>query len=107
MHMCGDTSSIVPDLIEIGLDCMESCQPECMDIYDLKKRYGGNIRFWGGLGAQSVLPFGSDEEVRTETRKLKAEMGKGGGYVLAPAKPFCDRVSAANMAAFLEEAKGH
>ena len=104
MHMCGDTSEVVPDLIQIGLDCMESCQPECMDIYALKREYGRHIRFWGGLGAQSTLPFGTPEEVRRETQKLKSEMGKGGGYILAPAKPFCERVSPANIAAYLEEA---
>ena len=43
MHMCGDTSEVVPDLIEVGLDCMESCQPECMDIYGLKKLYGKEV----------------------------------------------------------------
>ena len=66
LHMCGDTSEVVPDLIEVGLDCMESCQPECMDIYRLKRLYGKDIRFWGGLGAQHVLPFGTAGEVRRE-----------------------------------------
>ena len=104
MHMCGDTSAVVPDLIEIGLDCMESCQPECMDIYELKKRYGRDIRFWGGLGAQSILPFGSADEVAEETRQLKREMGRGGGYVLWPSKPAGPEVPIANIAAYLEEA---
>ena len=86
MHMCGDNTDVIPDLIEIGLDCMESCQPECADIYALKKTYGKNIRFWGGLGAQSILPFGTADEVRAETRRLNREMGRGGGYIFAPAK---------------------
>lgn len=106
MHMCGDTSEVVPDLIEIGLDCMESCQPECMDIYALKRRYGRNIRFWGGLGAQSVLPFGTPDEVRRETQRLKREMARGGGYILAPAKSFGAEVPIANIAAYLETAQG-
>ena len=105
MHMCGDTSAVVPDLIEIGLDCMESCQPECMDIYALKREYGRHIRFWGGLGAQSVLPFGSADDVRREVRKLKREMGRGGGYILAGAKGLGSEVPVANIAACLEEAQ--
>ena len=104
MHMCGDTSSVVPDLLEVGLDCMESCQPECMDIYKLKREYGKDIRFWGGLGAQSVMPFGTPDEMRAETRRLKTEMGKGGGYILAGAKSPGEEVPIANIAAFLEEA---
>jgi len=105
MHMCGDTSEVVPDLIEVGLDCMESCQPECMDIYELKKLYGKDIRFWGGLGAQHTLPFGTAEEVRKETARLKQEMGRGGGYILAGAKGLGQEVPVENIAAYLEECK--
>ena len=104
LHMCGDTSEVVPDLIEVGLDCMESCQPECMDIYNLKTQYGKEIRFWGGLGAQSVLPFGAAEEVRRETSRLKIDMGRGGGYILAGAKGLGEEVPVENIAAYLEEA---
>ena len=105
LHMCGDTTEVVPDLIEVGLDCMESCQPECMDIYELKSRHGRDIRFWGGLGAQKILPFGTAEDVRRETARLKTRMGRGGGYILAGAKGLGDEVPVANIAAYLEEAK--
>lgn len=104
MHMCGNNTSIIPDLIEIGLDCMESCQPECMDIYSLKKKFGKNIRFWGGLGVQNIMPFGTEEKVRIEIRRLKKEMGSGGGYLLAGAKPFGEDIPIRNIIAFLEEA---
>ncbi len=104
MHMCGDNSEVVPDLIEIGLDMMESCQPECMDIYKLKREYGRDIRFWGGLGAQSAMPFGTPDEVRAEVRRLKQEMGAGGGYILAMAKAPGEETPIANIAAFFEEA---
>jgi len=106
LHACGDTSEVVGDLIDAGLDCLESCQPECMDVYALKKRYGADLRFWGGLGAQGVLPFGTPQQVRQETRRLLREMGAGGGYVLAPAKPPGAEVPVANIAAYLEEATG-
>ncbi len=104
MHMCGDTTDVIPDLIEIGLDCMESCQPECMDIYGLKQKYGRDIRFWGGLGAQQVIPFGTPADVRRETRRLKQEMGAGGGFILAPAKAPGEEVPIENIAAYLDEA---
>ncbi len=103
MHMCGDNTEVIPDLIEIGLDCMESCQPECNDIYAQKQTYGKNIRFWGGLGAQSILPFGSAEEVRAETRRLIDEMGRGGGYIFAPSKTPGVEVPVENIAAYMEE----
>jgi len=106
MHMCGDNTEVIPDLIDVGLDMMESCQPECMDIYKLKREFGRDIRFWGGLGAQSIVPFGTPEEVRAETRKLKTQMGVGGGYILAMAKSPGEETPIVNIAAFFEEASG-
>ena len=104
LHVCGCAAPAVPDLIECGLDCLESVQPEAMDVYALKREYGRDLRLWGGLGSQSTLPFGTAQEVHDEVRRLKTDLGHGGGYVLAPAKSFCDRVPIANIAAYLDEA---
>lgn len=104
LHVCGNAEPALSDLIECGLDCLESLQPEAMDIYKLKRDYGKDIRFWGGLGAQSTLPFGTPDDVRNETRRLKQELGRHGGYVLAGAKGIGEEVPAANVIAYLEEA---
>jgi len=87
-HSCGSVAEIMPDIIEIGLDVLESVQPEPagMNPYELKKRWGDKITFWGGLGSQSTIPFGTPQEIKAEVGKLRREMGKGGGYILAPAK---------------------
>ena len=87
-HCCGSVADIMDDIIEIGLDVLESVQPEAagMDPYQLKKRYGQNITFWGGLGSQSTMQFATPDEIRGEIRRLRREMSKGGGYILAPAK---------------------
>jgi len=105
LHVCGCAEPAVPDLIECGLDCLESLQPEAMDIYRLKRQYGKDLRLWGGLGAQYTLPFGTPEEVRAETRRLKLELGRGGGYILAGAKGIGQEVPVANIVAYLEEAR--
>ena len=105
LHVCGCAAPAVPDLIECGLDCLQSLQPEAMDIYKLKRQYGKDLRFWGGLGAQYTLPFGTPQEVTAETRKLKAEMGCGGGYILAGAKGIGEEVPVQNMVAYLDEAR--
>ncbi len=87
-HMCGSMVEILPDLIEIGLDVYQSVQPEAKDNspYRLKELYGKNITFWGGLGSQSTIPFGTPAGIKEEVRRLCREMGKGGGYILGPAK---------------------
>lgn len=89
-HSCGSVADIMPDMIEIGLDVFESVQPEPdgMNPYELKKKYGDKITFWGTLGSQSTVHFGTPQEIHDEINHLVKEMGKGGGYIIAPAKGF-------------------
>jgi uroporphyrinogen decarboxylase len=107
-HSCGSVAEIVPDLIEIGLDVLESVQPEPvgMNPYELKRRYGNRITFWGGLGSQSTIPYAAPGQVRAEIDRLRREMSVGGGYILAPAKPLQPETPIANAVAVLEAFTG-
>ena len=103
-HCCGGIEAIIPDLIEIELDVYQSVQPEPKDNcpYDLKRKYGDKISFWGGLGSQSTVPFGEPHEIRAEVARLCREMGRGGGYILAPAKDLQPDTPTENAAAVVE-----
>ena len=105
MHCCGSAADIMADIVEIGLDVFESVQPEAkgMNPYELKRAWGDRITFWGGLGSQSTIPFGTPTEIREEIRRLRREMGKGGGYILAPAKPLRPETPTENAVAVVEE----
>jgi uroporphyrinogen decarboxylase len=103
-HCCGSVEEIMPDIIEIGLDVLESVQPEPagMNPYGLKRRWGDKITFWGGLGSQSLIPFGRPDQIRSEVKRLCRQMGEGGGYILAPAKPLQPDTPTENAVAVLE-----
>ena len=103
-HCCGSVAEILPDIIEMGLDVLESVQPEArgMNPYELKRRFGADITFWGGLGSQSLIPFGTPAEIHAEVERLCLEMGRGGGYILSPAKPLQPETPVANAAAVVE-----
>jgi len=103
-HCCGSVVDIMPDIIDIGLDVLESVQPEArgMNPYELKKKWGDKITFWGGLGSQSTIPFGTPAEIHAEVRRLRGEMGRGGGYILAPAKALQPGTSTENAVAVVE-----
>jgi uroporphyrinogen decarboxylase len=103
-HSCGSVASIMPDLIEIGIDVLESVQPEAagMNPYELKKKWGDKITFWGCLGSQTTIPFGTPATIRAEIRRLKEEVGQGGGFILAPAKPLQIETPTENAAAVFE-----
>lgn len=103
-HVCGSVALLIPDLIDIGLDVLESVQPEAADMnpYILKQKYGNDIVFWGGLGCQSIVTFGTPKQLRDEIRKLRDEMSVNGGYILAPSKSINDSVSTENAVAIYE-----
>jgi uroporphyrinogen decarboxylase len=100
-HSDGNIEPVIPDLIEIGLDILNPIQPEAMDIAHLKRLYGEHLSFWGGIGVQTTLPFGTPEEVRAAVRRLIQVAGEDGGLVAAPAHLIEPDVPWANVEAFV------
>jgi len=101
-HACGDVSEIFPDLVEIGLDIYNTFQPEVYDVREMKRLYGGTVTFYGGVSTQRLLPYAKPDEVRAETMRLMAEIGAGGGYIVAPTHAIPDDVPTENILAFLD-----
>jgi len=79
VHSCGNIVKAIPSLIEMGLDVLNPVQPECMDLETLKKEYGDKLAFWGGISTQQALPYGTPDEVRAETRRVRDLMSQDGG----------------------------
>ncbi len=69
MHSDGNISAIYEDLIEIGVDALNS-QLFCMDMADLKRRAKGKITFWGEIDRQHVLPDPNPEAGRRAVRDV-------------------------------------
>ncbi len=104
LHSCGNVREIVPDLIAMGLDVQHPIQPEAMDVYDLKREFGRDITFWGGISTQHTLPHGTPDEVRAEVREKRERLGAGGGYILEPGITIQEDVPLANVLALIEAA---
>ena len=83
-HSDGDPWAVIPDLIEIGVNVLNPCQPECNDFGALKREYGKYLSFWGAIGIQDLLPFGTPADIRREVRRIMAGLGKDGGLLLGP-----------------------
>lgn len=84
-HSCGKIDDIFPDLVAMGADIWNPCQP-CNDLASFKKRFAGKIAFCGGIDSQFVLdkPNVTTGEVRAEVRKRIDELAAGGGYIAGP-----------------------
>lgn len=85
-HSDGAVRSILPDMIETGIDLLNPIQWRCegMDRERLKRDFGSRIVFHGAVDNQYTLPFGTVAEVRQEVLDNIRILGKGGGYILAP-----------------------
>jgi uroporphyrinogen decarboxylase len=104
IHSCGDVDELFDDLVEMGLNCFNPFQPEVMNVDELLPKYRGRLAFHGGLSVQRTLPYGTVEDVRQATAHL-LELGKEGGYILAPSHDVPRDVPLENMLAFIDVAQ--
>lgn len=101
-HSDGNIELIIDELIEIGVTVLNPIQPECMDPAQIKKKYGSKISFWGAIGVQTNLPFGSCEDVRQEVKLRMETIGKDGGYVIGPTHVIEPEVPWENLVAMFD-----
>lgn len=85
-HTDGAIMTIVPDLVDSGIDILEALQFDAtgMDPQLLKDGFGDSLCFHGGISVQSTLPFGSVEDVKQEVIDRIDVLGKNGGYICSP-----------------------
>jgi uroporphyrinogen decarboxylase len=99
-HSCGNVTAVIDDLIEIGVTILNPVQPEAMNPYAVKQRYGDQLTLWGVVGTQTVLPRGTPAEVRQTVREYCEILGKGGGFVIGPSHAIKEDVPWCNLEAF-------
>lgn len=103
MHSDGDIAPIVGDLVEIGLTALNPVQPEVVDHDWLHREFDGRLAFYGGVSTQTVLPYGTPDEVKAAARKCIATLAPGGtGLMLAPSHRMMSDVPMANIEALME-----
>ena len=85
LHSCGSIYSILPDLIEIGIEIINpvQCSACNMELSRLKKEFGSEITFWGGAINVQTLPFKNVSEIEAEAKNAIQVMAPGGGFVFA------------------------
>ncbi len=83
-HSDGYIEQIIPDLIEVGVTVLNPVQPECMDPAKLKQQYGDQLAFWGAIGTQTTMPFGTPDDVRACVKERIETVGYDGGLLIAP-----------------------
>jgi uroporphyrinogen decarboxylase len=85
-HCCGSSRMLIPRFIDCGMDALQTiqAQAEGMNPYELKAEFAGRIVLHGAVDVQGWLQRAAPSEVRDEVHRLIDEVGRGGGFVLAP-----------------------
>ena len=105
-HNDGAIYPTIPLLIEAGVDILNPWQVNCAGMDDtakFKREYGRDLTIWGGsCDTQRVLPYGTPEEVRAETRRRIEDLAPGGGFIFAPIHIIQGEVPPENIVAWWE-----
>lgn len=81
LHSCGNVAPLIPDLLDVGLDCLQPLEVKAgMDVLALKKEYGQDLALMGGIDVRAMAdpdPAAIEREIAS---KIPVAM-KGGGYI--------------------------
>ena len=86
LHCCGAVRPLLPMIIDAGVDMLEPIQIRAngMDPAGLKKDFGKDLCFYGGLDLQEILCKSTPRQVSDEVKRLIDILGKEGGYIIGP-----------------------
>mgnify|MGYP000839948306 FL=1 len=108
IHSCGSISSLLPDLIEAGIEIFNPVQTNArqMEPEFLKKEFGQDCTFWGG-GVETVgtLNNGTPEQVREQVLERLEIMSVGGGFVFNTVHNILPDVPPQNILAMFDAVK--
>jgi uroporphyrinogen decarboxylase len=104
MHSCGNITEIMPDIIECGIDVLHPIQVGTMNDEAIVKQYSGQICFHVGMDVQSLIPFGTPQQIREGIRKRALTFYRPeGGVIYAAGNVITDGTPIENIRAYAEE----
>jgi uroporphyrinogen decarboxylase len=108
-HCDGAVAPILGDWIEVGLEVFNPVQPNVPghEPEALKSKFGERLSFWGAIDQQKLLPFGTPEDIEADVKAKIAVLGRGGGYMVAPAHIIQGDTPMENVEAFIGAVKKH
>jgi uroporphyrinogen decarboxylase len=107
IHSCGSSSWAFDDFIGMGIDAVDTLQPEAKDMSPsyLKSRFGDRLAFHGCVSTAGPVAYGTVGETVKYVSDTLEIMMPGGGYCLAPTHDLQDNSPTENVVAMYETAK--
>ena len=107
MHNCGSIISLIPMLIDCGVDVLNPVQISAkeMEPEKLKQQFGDQIVFWGGgCDTQNVLGLKAPDEVASHVRSVVNIFKACGGFVFNQVHNIMGNVPPENIVAMFDTA---
>jgi uroporphyrinogen decarboxylase len=106
VHTCGSSSWAYEDFIAMGVQGVDTLQPEAANMSPayLKERFGGRLFFHGCISTAGPVAYGTPREVTDDCRRTLEVMMPGGGYCFAPTHCLQDNTPTENAVAMYEAA---
>ena len=102
-HSCGNINTVVPDLVDLGIDLLHPLEVKVgMDPLNIKRVHGDRLASHGGLNAMLWKDLNA---ITAEIERLVPALMESGGYVFAADHSIPNDVSFENMKAIVELAK--
>jgi len=101
MHSCGSSSWAFDDFIEMGVDVVDTLQPEAVNMSPeyLKQNFAGKLCFNGCISTAGPMAYGTVDETVEYVKKTFDIMKPGGGYIMAPTHQIQDNSPTENVIA--------
>jgi methanogenic corrinoid protein MtbC1 len=103
LHICGDTSQIVPGMVETGVGGISFDQ--CLDLLALEDLVPPEVAVMGNLDPVEVLELAAPEEVARSAQELVMGLGAAPNFALCPGCAPPPSAPVANIRAFLENGR--
>jgi hypothetical protein len=81
-HSDGNIEEIFGDLIEVGVDTINS-QLFTMNVEKIASKYKGKITLWGEVDRQYILAFGTPDDACKAVMRVRHSFDNGSGGVIA------------------------
>lgn len=107
IHSCGSSSWAFEDFIDMGINVVDTLQPEAKDMSPeyLKSRFGGRLAFHGCISTAGPVADGTTEQTIADCREKLKILMPGGGYCFAPTHQLQDNSPTENVIAMYNTAK--
>jgi uroporphyrinogen decarboxylase len=103
-HTDGAILTLLPEIIDCGVDAIHPIDPKAMSLEEVKKGFGDRLCLIGNVDVD-LLARGEPEQIRALVRRSIEVAGKGGGYIVGSGNSIPEYVAIENYRAMIQAAQ--